>query len=91
MINTIMTIAALAVAATQVTRLFKGVLNSFNLSFSRVGNQILSWLVAILLTFIASWMGVVDATTFGTILYGILVGLASNGVWNIRDWFYNNV
>lgn len=89
--NVIMIIAVISIAATQVTRAGKAILGSLSIELGKAGNQILSWVVAVLLAFVADAMGIFDATLFGTLAYGLLIGLASNGVWDIRNWYYNNV
>lgn len=86
--NLILLVAVLATANTQVTRLAESWLESFlHVSFNKIGNQILSWVVAYVLALLSSAVGVIDANWFGVILYGLISGLASNGIWNIKNWW----
>lgn len=86
--NLFIIVAVLAAANTQITRLFISWLkNFFNLEFNATVNQITSWAVACLLALVCGWLGLIPATLGAVIGYGLLSGLASNGIWNIKNWF----
>jgi hypothetical protein len=86
--NLLIVVAVLATANTQITRALLSWLGSFfHVTFNALGNQITSWIIAVALAWVADMVGVIDVTFVGVLAYGLLSGLASNGIWNIKNWF----
>jgi len=54
--------------------------------FDGIAAQVQSWVVSILFAWVATYLGISifpDATLFAIILYGLLIGLVANGIFNI--------
>jgi hypothetical protein len=79
-----LTLSGLATASMFVTgwlntNLFK-IMNS-------TGKQIVSWVVAILISFVGMWKGLglfAQADVVTTIITGVAVGLISNGIFDLK-------
>jgi hypothetical protein len=79
LINTLLVLAALVVVGAEYITKYTKVDGTLA--------QIQSWVVAILLGIFCAWLnfGIFDGVdTKGGVLYGILIGLISNGIFDIK-------